>query len=233
MIGYLQGEILEHSDGKMIIGVGDRKTSHTVGYSVSVPQTMGYTSLFPGALIELFIHTHVREEALDLYGFAAKSEKALFLTLLNVNGIGPKSALAILSSAEPYQLIEAIVNEDLAFLTKLPGIGKKTAERILVELKDGIKKKVEQGYFSTAKGALGIPSAGAASSIESGSEKGATPIDAVLLRDAKAGLTSLGYREEVVHSLLLKIVRTSSTVMQRPEDLVKAALRQLASSSAL
>lgn len=125
MIGYLQGEILEHSDGKMLIGVGDRKQSGVVGYSVAVPQSAIYGSYLAGQMIELFVHTHVREESFDLYGFNSKFEKALFLTLLTVNGIGPKSALGILSVVEPNQLVDAIIQGDQAFLTRAPGIGKK------------------------------------------------------------------------------------------------------------
>src|SRR6185436_13942980 len=108
MIGYLQGEILEHQDGKMIIGVGDRKTTGAVGYLVSVPQSAGYGGYLPGQKIELYVYTHVREESLDLYGFSTPFEKGLFLTLLGVNGIGPKSALGLISGVEATQLVDAI-----------------------------------------------------------------------------------------------------------------------------
>src|SRR5690349_763374 len=105
MIGYLNGEVLEHSDGKLLVTVGDRQTSGAVGYLVSVPQNPAYASLGPGQRTELFIYTHVREDALDLFGFQTSSEKNLFCVLLEVNGIGPKSALNILSKVGLQQLI--------------------------------------------------------------------------------------------------------------------------------
>src|SRR4051812_48617089 len=136
MIGYLYGEILENSEGKILIGVGDKANSGLVGYSVSVPQNSDYSSLTPGQKIAFHIYSHVREDAFDLYGFFSRLEKSLFLILLNVNGIGPKSGLGILSAAEPSRLIGAILEDDQAFLTHIPGIGKKTAERMVVELRD-------------------------------------------------------------------------------------------------
>ena len=114
-----------------------------VGYSVNVPRNSQYELLPNGKVIELFIHTHVREDQLDLYGFATKSEKELFLTLLSVNGIGPKGALSILSGADTSQLVQAIIEGDKALLTKLPGVGKKTAERMVLELSDSLRKKMD------------------------------------------------------------------------------------------
>src|SRR5690349_8047558 len=116
MIGYLQGEILEHGDGKMLVSVGEAKSFGAVGYSITVPQGKAYNTYSAGQKIELFVYTHVREEALDLYGFSSKYEKALFLTLLSVNGIGPKSALGILSSGDIDHLVQAILEGDQAFL---------------------------------------------------------------------------------------------------------------------
>ena len=126
MIGYLQGEILDISDGKVLMGVGDRLPSRTtgmVGYFVAIPLNASYGGWMLGQQVELFIHTHVREDALDLYGFATRMEKELFLTLLSVNGIGPKSALGILSGVEPGSLIDAIIHEDRAYLMQIPGFG--------------------------------------------------------------------------------------------------------------
>ncbi len=225
MIGYLQGEILEHSDGKMLIGVGDRKQSGVVGYSVAVPQSAIYGSYLAGQMIELFVHTHVREESFDLYGFNSKFEKALFLTLLTVNGIGPKSALGILSVVEPNQLVDAIIQGDQAFLTRAPGIGKKTAERVVVELRDSIKKKVDLGILAKTSKSKNSSQ----NSLEGDGVKGLeNTTDTSVVRDAKAALLNLGYREQDIQQLLNQVLNDSELPPKRAEDLIRTALRQLA-----
>src|SRR3954454_8889373 len=134
MIGYLRGEVLEHTEGRMLFLVAG------VGYAVSVPTRSSYFSFAPGFATDLHIHTHVREDALDLYGFSSRVEKEIFLTLLTVNGVGPKMALGILSRVEPDELIRAVVEGDKDSLTRVPGIGKKTAERVVLELSDKMRK---------------------------------------------------------------------------------------------
>ncbi len=129
MIGYLTGKPLFENEEGVIIDVNG------IGYSVAcTPQTK--TLIMKSARVSLYIHTVVRETILDLYGFETENELLFFKRLLNVSGIGPRSALALLSIASPETLYRAIVNEQVDFLTSLPGIGKKTAERICVELKD-------------------------------------------------------------------------------------------------
>jgi Holliday junction DNA helicase RuvA len=107
---------------------------------VSVPLSTFYTAGEPGAEITLRIHTHVREDQLALYGFATVLELAVFERLIGVSGIGPRLALAVLSGMEPRELTAAIERGDLARLTRIPGVGKKTAERIVVELRDRLPK---------------------------------------------------------------------------------------------
>lgn len=132
MIASLRGELLHKAPDKLIIDVNG------VGYSISFCQAG--TSLLPDTGQEIFIHTflNVREDALDLYGFMRLEEKEMFVTLLQVSGIGPKVGLNMLSAIRPTELARAIVSEDLHRLTKLPGIGKKTAERLCLELKDKV-----------------------------------------------------------------------------------------------
>jgi Holliday junction DNA helicase RuvA len=226
MIGYLQGEILEHADGRMLIAVGDRKAFGSIGYSVSVPQSAAYGIFLAGQRIELFVHTHVREDALDLYGFGSSSEKALFLTLLGVNGIGPKSALGILSAVEVPDLIEAIIQGDQAYLTRIPGIGKRTAERVVVELRDGVKKKVEQGAFGLL-GRGGVSDQGKKLGARA-QGRDAPSTDSAVFQDAKAALVGLGYKEQDIHHLLNRVLESSEARPRRAEDLIKTALRQLA-----
>ena len=223
MIGYLKGQVLECSDGKLLVGVGDPKSFGTVGYAVSVPQGVAYSSVGEESEIELFIYTHVREDVLELFGFISKFEKMLFLTLLSVNGIGPKSALGILSSVEPQQLLEAISQGDQAFLTQIPGIGKKTAERVVVELRDTLRKKLEQGAFGALSKAAPVASI-------SGLSKDLSRDfhwDYALLKDAQLALVSLGYREQDIQGLLKKVMSDPLNRPNRVEDVVKTALRQL------
>src|SRR3954466_12919629 len=132
MIGYLRGQVMEYADGRVLLAVGSRESA--VGYSVTVPQGPSYLSILPESSAELFIYTHVREDALDLYGFRTRAEKDVFLTLLTVNGIGPKLALGVLSGADAGPLVRAILDGDKDCLTRIPGVGKKIAERVVLEL---------------------------------------------------------------------------------------------------
>ena len=115
---------------RLIVDVGG------VGYDVLVPLSTMYAIGDPGAKVALRIHTHVREDALQLFGFATTLEQQLFEKLISVSGIGPKLGLSVLSGIEPEELVRAIRTGDVARLTRIPGVGKKTAERLVVELKD-------------------------------------------------------------------------------------------------
>jgi Holliday junction DNA helicase RuvA len=136
MIAFLRGRVLEKQPSRVIVDVAG------VGYDVSVPLSTFYTAGEPGADIALRIHTHVREDQLALYGFATSLEITIFERLIGVSGIGPRLALAVLSGIEPRDLAAAIERGDLARLTRIPGVGKKTAERIVVELRDRLPKAV-------------------------------------------------------------------------------------------
>jgi Holliday junction DNA helicase RuvA len=130
MIAILRGTLLEKQPSRVVVDVGG------VGYDVQVPLSTFYGLGEPGAGVTLRIHTHVREDVIALYGFSTPLEQDLFERLIAISGIGPKLALAVLSGIEPADLIRAIKTQDVARLTKIPGIGKKTAERIGLELKD-------------------------------------------------------------------------------------------------
>ena len=134
MIAHLRGRILEKHPNRLVLDVSG------VGYDVFVPLSTFYGLGEPGAEIALRIHTHVREDALALYGFATLLELDLFERLVSVSGIGPKLALAVLSGIEPMELVRAIERGDLARLTAIPGVGKKTSERIVLELKDRLPR---------------------------------------------------------------------------------------------
>src|SRR5439155_2841559 len=127
VIAYLRGRILEKHPNRIVVDVNG------VGYEVAVPLSTFYELGDVGADVSLRIHTHVREDALALYGFASMLEQDLFERLIGVSGIGPKLALAVLSGIEPLELVQAIERGDLARLTAIPGVGKKTSERIVLE----------------------------------------------------------------------------------------------------
>jgi len=134
VIAQLRGRILEKHPNRVILDVSG------VGYDVFVPLSTFYVLGEAGADVTLRTHTHVREDALALYGFATLLEQELFERLIGVSGIGPKVALAVLSGIEPLELIRAIERGDIARLTAIPGVGKKTAERIVLELKDRLPR---------------------------------------------------------------------------------------------
>lgn len=135
MIGWLNGQIVDkHHPGKLVLDVNG------VGYDVETSLNTFFQIESHNRPIGLHIHTVVREDALLLYGFLEKQERSLFRALIKVNGIGPKSAMAILSSITPEEFIQCIHQENAALLTKLPGIGKKTAERLVIEMRDSIKQ---------------------------------------------------------------------------------------------
>jgi Holliday junction DNA helicase RuvA len=134
VIAYLSGVLLEKHLQRLIVDVNG------VGYDVLVPLSTMYVIGDAGSRATLRIYTHVREDALQLFGFATPLEQALFERLISVSGIGPKLALAVLSGIEPAELSRAIRSSDIARLMRIPGVGKKTAERLVVELKDRLPK---------------------------------------------------------------------------------------------
>lgn len=135
MIGWLNGNVVDkHQPGKLVIDVNG------VGYDVETSLNTFFQIDCHDKPIGLHIHTVVREDALLLYGFLEQQERALFRALIKVNGVGPKLAMAILSSISPEEFIQCIYQENSGLLTKLPGIGKKTAERLIVEMRDSIKQ---------------------------------------------------------------------------------------------
>ena len=133
MIGLLRGRLLEKRPNQVILDVGG------VGYLVAVPLSTFAAMGELHAEVTLLIHTHVREDALALYGFLSAREKHLFELLLGASGVGPTLALKILSGMNVEELVPAIRTGDLARLTKIPGVGRKTAERMVVELKDKLE----------------------------------------------------------------------------------------------
>jgi Holliday junction DNA helicase RuvA len=198
VIAHLRGRIFAKQPNRLIVDVNG------VGYDVAVPLSTFYGLGEPGAEIALRIHTHVREDALALYGFATVLEQDLFERLIGISGIGPKVALAVLSGIEPKELVRAVERGDVARLTAIPGVGKKTSERMVLELKDRLPSARLGG-----DAAAGAPAAAAA-----------------VRDDVLSALTNLGYHrplaEEAVDAAL------KATPDGSFERTLKQALRELA-----
>jgi len=135
MIAYLKGTLIDKTPGRVIIDTGG------VGYTAAIPISSFVHLGELGGTVELFIHTHLSDDALALYGFVSHEEKDMFLKLIGISGIGPKLALNILSGIAPADLEDAVRASDLARISLVPGIGKKTALRITMELQDKLEKK--------------------------------------------------------------------------------------------
>lgn len=194
MIALLTGRLILKNPDHCVIDVNG------VGYGVHTSLTTFASLPEAGAEIKINIHTHVREDQLILYGFASAEEKAIFQRLIAVSGVGPKTALSILSGMPASHLAEAIANEDRARLSSIPGVGKKTAERIIVELKDRLAKDFAVFTNATA------------------SERG------MLYEDTVSALTNLGYPRPTAENTLKKI--KWSEIMPI-EEAIKAALKEL------
>ena len=138
MIGFLEGKLRAKSPECVILDV------HGVGYHVQVPLSTFYELPELGKPVELNIHTHVREDAIQLYGFRTLAEKEMFLLLTGVNGVGPKLALGILSGINPDELRIVIVRQDYLRLKNIPGVGKKIADRVMLELRDKVQGKTKE-----------------------------------------------------------------------------------------
>lgn len=138
MIGTLRGTIASKRPDFTVIEVNG------VGYLVHVPLSTLSSLPDEGDTVFLQIHTHVREDSIDLYGFASEEEKRLFSSLINITGVGPKLALNILSGIPPDKFIEAIESENTGILSKIPGVGKKTANRLILELKEKLPSTTEK-----------------------------------------------------------------------------------------
>ncbi len=135
MIAHLKGTILRKSPGQVVLDVGG------VGYGATVPLSTYFALGDVGQAAELFVHTHVTDDAITLFGFATEAEKEMFLKLVSVSGIGPKLATAVLSGLRPEELAEAVRASDVARISRVPGIGKKTALRIAMELQDKVESR--------------------------------------------------------------------------------------------
>ncbi|HTH54004.1 MAG TPA: Holliday junction branch migration protein RuvA [Edaphobacter sp.] len=194
MIAHLHGRLLSKSPNQAIIDCSG------VGYDVAISVATFSELPAEGADARLFIHTHVREDQIALFGFADTQEKKLFEKLLTISGIGPKLAITVLSGISSDRLVAAIRGADHATLTKIPGIGKKTAERVVLELKDKLDD-------------MALPAAAS-----SGPHHG--PIG----DDALSALVNLGYPRPIAQKAIETAIEKNSTAAEDFETLFRAAM---------
>ncbi len=197
MIGWLSGEIIDQNQpGKLIFNVNG------VGYEIETSLHTFFQLEARTELVNLYIHTVVREDALQLFGFLEKHERHVFRELIKINGVGPKLAMAILSSVTTSELLQAVREQDLIFLTKIPGIGKKTVERLMVEM----KSKLQQ--FGSSEISLPVNSSINAPRREQ--------------KEAISALEVLGYKSQEAAKLIYQIDDGQQTC----EQLIRQALQK-------
>ncbi|MDG2954580.1 Holliday junction branch migration protein RuvA [Bisgaard Taxon 10/6] len=204
MIGRLQGKLIEKQPPEILLDV------QGVGYELLLPMTSFYNLPDIEQECTLFTHLVVREDAHLLFGFSTKTDRTLFRELIKTNGVGPKLALAILSAMSVHEFAYAIEREELSKLVKIPGVGKKTAERLLVELK-GKFKGIQQSDFFVESKHLTAPNMMPAET--------ETPDD-----EAVAALVALGYKPAEAVKMVKKVANGNLTSEQLIREALKAAL---------
>ena len=202
MIAQLTGKLTQKLPNIIIIDVGG------VGYEVTIPVTTFYELGDPGSDVSLKIHTNVREDSIQLYGFWTIREKELFLRLTSVSGIGPKLAITMLSGMPAAELIAAIRSNDLVRLTAIPGVGKKTAERVVVELRDKLAT-------------IPIDEAGAGISVSQGVGFG----EEAIRSDTVEALMALGYPKPIAEKAVTTAMREDGD--RSIEAVLKRSLKRL------
>ena len=205
MIGRINGTLLEKQAPRILVDVNG------VGYEIEVPMTTIYRLPELGRPVLLHTHFVVREDAQLLYGFSDKAERELFRVLIKVNGVGPKMALAILSGMEGAEFVRCVQDHDINTLVKLPGVGRKTAERLLVEMQDKLKD------FSQWLPQL-------PSTMPQSATKRSVKIE---ISEAESALIALGYKPQEA----TKAIAVLDTEGLRSEDIIKQALRNMVKAS--
>jgi Holliday junction DNA helicase RuvA len=209
MIGRLTGRVVECRPDRVVLDVAG------VGYDLQIPlSTYWALAAHDGGTRTLHVHLHVREDLLQLYGFATAEEKGAFELLIGVSGIGPRVALAFLSGIGVEELRESVLREDRARLQKIPGVGRRIAERVLLELRDRLS--------GSGRGRRGVPIPRPDSAA---SVAGAVRVD--VREDALSALTNLGYTREAAGRAVDRVVGRTSGALTL-EGLLRAALAELA-----
>ncbi|HET6890928.1 MAG TPA: Holliday junction branch migration protein RuvA [Pyrinomonadaceae bacterium] len=205
MIAHLSGTLLSKQPTSVILDVAG------VGYEVNIPVSTYYELEEVGTNVQLRIYTHVREDALQLYGFKTARERELFLRLVSVSGIGPKLGITLLSGMSADEMIASIRTNNLARLTLIPGIGRKTAERLVMELRD----KIASLSSPELEEALGAPK-----------EAAAKPTEDAIHSDALSALLNLGYQRSAAEKAVNSALSEGGDVSV--ESVLRRSLRKLA-----
>ncbi|MED7818995.1 MULTISPECIES: Holliday junction branch migration protein RuvA [unclassified Francisella] len=209
MISFIKGVLIEKDPTALLIDVNG------LGYEVFVPMTTFYSLSETGATISLYTHFVVREDAQQLYGFKSKVDKKVFQELIKVSGIGARTALAILSGMDSKTLLHCIENKDYGLLATVPGIGKKTAERLVVEIYDKLLKMANEIYGDSGDSSI--------SNSESHSDKALTPaaISNSIFNESVDALLALGYKQKDAE----KMIRGSIGDAKTPAEAIRKALQ--------
>lgn len=204
MIAYIKGELADINDNGIVV------ESNMTGYAISVPSSV-ISQLPPiGEQVKIHTYLHVREDAMLLYGFLSKDDLAVFKLLITVNGIGPKAALGVLSTISPDELRFAILSDDVKTISKAPGIGAKTASKLILELKD--KLRIEDAFEIRLKHA------------EEAMQEGKKEARTAVQNDAVAALVALGYSNTEALKAVRQVEIDEHTDV---EDVLKAALKHI------
>ena len=198
MIGRLQGTLVYKKPPEILIDVNG------VGYELQAPMTTFYTLPLEGSKTMLYTHLIVREDAQLLYGFSSENERALFRSLIKVNGVGPKLAITILSGISSADFVRCVNENDVTTLVRLPGVGKKTAERLIIEMRDRLSQLEIEGVKQQTSDIVDSFSA-----IKDD------------MKDAIGALVSLGYKQQEAD----KMVRLVETSGRASEDIIRDALK--------
>lgn len=204
MIGRLTGTVVEKQPPEILLDV------QGVGYELLLPMTSFYHLPEINQTVTLFTHLVVREDAHILFGFSQKTDRSLFRELIKTNGVGPKLALAILSAMSVTEFAYAIEREELSKLVKVPGVGKKTAERLLVELKGKFKSSLQEDFFVETQH---LPIRDKSNSTND-----------INMDDAIAALIALGYKQSDAEKMVKKVAKPELTSEQIIREALKAAL---------
>ncbi|NHO64142.1 Holliday junction branch migration protein RuvA [Aestuariicella hydrocarbonica] len=205
MIGRLQGQLVEKQAPEILVDVNG------VGYEVLVPMTTLYQLPEVGGRVTLSIHFAVSENSQALYGFYDKKDRELFRTLIKVSGVGPKMALAILSGMETDELVSCVMGDKVSALVKVPGVGKKTAERLIIELRDKLKT------WQVAHSPL--------ADMEAASQPAVADNTSDIVSEAESALVSLGYKPVEASKMVANVLMANTVT--RSEELIRLSLRSL------
>ena len=200
MIGQIRGKLIEKNPPEILMEVGG------ITYELQIPMSTLYQ--LPELGRDLLLHTHfvVREDAQLLYGFYDKADKAMFRALIRVNGVGPKLALGILSSMDVNEFVRTVRNNDVAAMVNLPGIGKKTAERLIIEMRDRLSEW-DTGALSPTSASLSLAEAG-------------------IKKDAETALIGLGYKPPQATRAIAQVLKENPEISDN-EELIRLSLKSM------